>query len=253
MARRKNQPDVVRVKNDLADRLRLIRVELCGERGGSEMARQLGVPVRTWYNYENGVTVPAEVILNFIVLMGVEPVWLMTGEGPKWKTASSNLEVRPPVAVEVSGIETLAVVPSQTPAASHFPGPETQPSMPVVEPKRSRGRVACSQLDMPGMRLAIQENRTVSMNGDCMAPRIRDKTVVAYSAVSEPIEDLEDSLVVAWLGGTLVVRWFERVNGTGYLRAENEQLMPPVNLSELERYGQPMKLRRVLGLLPRDK
>ena len=45
------------------------------------MARRLGIPVRTWYNYEGGVTVPAEVILKIIELTSVEAGWLLHGEG----------------------------------------------------------------------------------------------------------------------------------------------------------------------------
>ena len=51
------------------------------------MARRLGIPVRTWYNYEGGVTVPAEVILKIIELTSVEAVWLLHGEGPKFRSA----------------------------------------------------------------------------------------------------------------------------------------------------------------------
>ena len=47
--------------------------------------RTLGIPVRTWYNYENGVTVPAEIILRIVELTSVEPVWLLRGEGPKFR------------------------------------------------------------------------------------------------------------------------------------------------------------------------
>src|SRR5437764_14102258 len=85
MARRKNQPESVRVKCHLSERLRLIRTELFGERGGSEMARRLGLPIRTWYNYEAGVTVPAEVLLRFVELTSVEPLWLLHGRGPKYR------------------------------------------------------------------------------------------------------------------------------------------------------------------------
>ena len=46
MARRKNLPELVRVKTVLSERLREIRTELYGERGGSEMARRLGLPLR---------------------------------------------------------------------------------------------------------------------------------------------------------------------------------------------------------------
>ena len=86
MARRKNRPETVITKCRLSERLREIRVERFGERGGSEMARQLNLPVRTWYNYEAGVTVPAEVLLRFMELTGVEPIWLLHGRGPKYRT-----------------------------------------------------------------------------------------------------------------------------------------------------------------------
>src|SRR5918997_1796403 len=85
MARRKTTPELVREKYSLAERLRAIRAELFGERGGPEMARRLGIPVRTWYNYEAGVTVPAEVVLKIIELTSVEPMWLLHGKGPKFR------------------------------------------------------------------------------------------------------------------------------------------------------------------------
>lgn len=43
----------------LAGRLAGLRRELFGDDGGGELARRLGVPARTWSNYEGGVTVPA--------------------------------------------------------------------------------------------------------------------------------------------------------------------------------------------------
>src|ERR1700730_10870430 len=85
MARRKTLPDSIRAKYALAERLGIIRGELYGERGGPELARQLALPVRTWYNYESGVTVPAEVILKMIELTSVEPMWLLHGKGPKFR------------------------------------------------------------------------------------------------------------------------------------------------------------------------
>src|SRR5215469_2426216 len=103
MARRKTLPDSVQAKYALAERLRSLRAELYGERGGPELARRLGLPVRTWYNYESGVTVPAEVILKIVELTSVEPIWLLHGKGPKYR--NSVLErresaIRPGVSVE---------------------------------------------------------------------------------------------------------------------------------------------------------
>src|SRR3954462_1747198 len=85
MARRKTLPDLVKTKYSLAERLSRLRAELFGDRGGPELARRLGIPVRTWYNYEAGVTVPAEVVLKIIELTSVEPMWLLHGKGPKFR------------------------------------------------------------------------------------------------------------------------------------------------------------------------
>src|SRR5215467_11341160 len=85
MARRKTLPESVRAKLALAERLASLRLELFGDRGGPEMARRLGIPVRTWYNYEGGVTVPAEVVLKIIELTSVEPGWLLHGKGSKFR------------------------------------------------------------------------------------------------------------------------------------------------------------------------
>src|SRR4051812_16881671 len=90
MARRKTLPDSVRAKYALAERLTALREELFGERGGPELARRLGLPVRTWYNYESGVTVPAEVILRIIELTNVEPMWLLHGQGPKFRPSEGE-------------------------------------------------------------------------------------------------------------------------------------------------------------------
>ncbi len=89
MARKKNPPESVRLKSQLAERLRSIRVELYGERGGPELARQLEIPNRTWYNYEIGVTVPAEILLRFLEVTAVEPHWLLHGEGAKFRAKSA--------------------------------------------------------------------------------------------------------------------------------------------------------------------
>jgi hypothetical protein len=72
----------------LAARARDIRVELFGEDGQARLAALLGVPARTWSNYEDGVTMPATVLLRFIDITGANPAWLLTGEGDRFTTAS---------------------------------------------------------------------------------------------------------------------------------------------------------------------
>jgi len=63
--------------------LRRVREETYGENGLPLLAESLGIPARTWFNYEAGATVPAVVILRFIKLTRVRPDWLLTGDGPR--------------------------------------------------------------------------------------------------------------------------------------------------------------------------
>ena len=72
-------------KRGLARRLREVRVTLYGVHGGPELSRLLGVPHRTWAHYEQGVTIPGEVLLAFVVETGIDPRWLLDGEGPMFR------------------------------------------------------------------------------------------------------------------------------------------------------------------------
>jgi hypothetical protein len=73
------------IKLELADRVRTIRVQMYGENGGPLLAETIGVPFRTWINYENGCTIPAQVILRFIEVTGADPHWLLTGDGQSYR------------------------------------------------------------------------------------------------------------------------------------------------------------------------
>ena len=74
-------PSLIIPSGVLAGRVREIRRQLFGEHGGPLLAEALGLPDRTWRNYEAGVTIPALVILRFIEVCGASPHWLLTGEG----------------------------------------------------------------------------------------------------------------------------------------------------------------------------
>jgi hypothetical protein len=71
-------------RDGLCLRLRQIRVDLYGENGGPMLAEALQLPFRTWANYESGITVPALVMLRFILLTGACPRWLLTGDPPQY-------------------------------------------------------------------------------------------------------------------------------------------------------------------------
>ena len=86
MPRKKNSvPDKEHARKLLAEPLKEIRVEQYGENGTAEVACLLKIPVRTWSNYERGVTIPAQVILLFIAMTSVSPKWLLFGHGEKYR------------------------------------------------------------------------------------------------------------------------------------------------------------------------
>ena len=64
--------------------------EIHGEEGGPDLAIQLGLPPRTWQNYESGVTLPAEVLLRFLEITGAEPHWLLHGAGPRYRVRTDD-------------------------------------------------------------------------------------------------------------------------------------------------------------------
>lgn len=75
-----------------AERLREIREGLYGEHGSQFLADALEIPHRTWLNYESGVVVPAQVVLQLVVLARVNPYWLLTGQAEKYDRRSRESE-----------------------------------------------------------------------------------------------------------------------------------------------------------------
>jgi hypothetical protein len=74
-----------RFKAAVGQRLREVRQEKYGPIGAPLLAMTLGLPLRTWLNYEAGITIPGEVLLRFIEAARVDAHWLLTGEGPKYR------------------------------------------------------------------------------------------------------------------------------------------------------------------------
>ena len=74
----------------LARRLHAVRLDLYGAHGGPLLAEHLGIPTRTWLRYESGARLRGLVLLRFIEVTGVEPHWLMTGEGPRYRDRSRS-------------------------------------------------------------------------------------------------------------------------------------------------------------------
>ncbi len=84
MSRGSSGPDWQLLKDALALRVREVREELYGEHGGPVLADVLEMPFRAWRAYEQGATIPAQVILRFIEATSAHPHWLLTGEGDRY-------------------------------------------------------------------------------------------------------------------------------------------------------------------------
>ena len=76
----------------LSERITLIRAEMSGNQDLATFAQALSLPERTWLNYEAGVAIPGSVLLDFLALTSVEPNWLRTGEGPRYRRSLDPIE-----------------------------------------------------------------------------------------------------------------------------------------------------------------
>jgi hypothetical protein len=264
MARRKTLPESVRAKYTLAERLSALRAELFGERGGPELARQLGLPVRTWYNYESGVTVPAEVILKIIELTNVEPIWLLHGQGPKFRRPGPEAAAGPGVSVGAllrTALDMLergeaapptrivSRVPSEWGEAEELGDvvliavDDSVSGDPITRSSGPRYIAARSEwLD------AEREYRIIRNEGDAMLPIIADGAYVAFSKTEDDLPGLDGKLVVAWVDGHPMVRWFQDCGRYAVLRAENPAANPAQALVDLEDRHRDVRFRRVLWI-----
>jgi hypothetical protein len=75
--------------NSIAGRITEVRRDLFGDAGIPAIAESMHLPERSWSNYEAGVVMPGPILLHFLDLTSVEPHWLLTGEGPKYRTSVS--------------------------------------------------------------------------------------------------------------------------------------------------------------------
>lgn len=255
MARRKTLPESARSKYALAQRLTSLRQELFGDRGGPELARRLGLPIRTWYNYEAGVTVPAEVVLRLIELTAIEPNWLLHGVGPKYRMglpngtpaeASARSRARSANALIRQALDILeSEARGQSNTASEIAALEflaVEDSAGAIR----NGQSTPSHLPAPREWLdTVRECRCVRVADDAMKPIAANGAYVAFAVDEEPYETLDGKIVVAWVEGQALVRWFERHGRYAVLRAENPQVDEPQRLIDLQDDAPPPVLRRV--------
>ena len=88
------QADPVGTRDMIGQRLHAVRTELFGSDGVDVLARQLGIAPQVWRNIEQiGGLITAAQLLAFVELTGANPVWLLRGDGPKYR---AGCEPAPP-------------------------------------------------------------------------------------------------------------------------------------------------------------
>jgi hypothetical protein len=75
----------------LSERIRGVRTDLFGEQGGPILARRLRIPQRTMARMEAGRPIPGVLILRLIEVTGVNPHWLLCGEGERFVQPALSL------------------------------------------------------------------------------------------------------------------------------------------------------------------
>ncbi len=95
---------------------------------------------------------------------------------------------------------------------------------------------------------AERENRCIAVDDEAMTPILAQGARVAYAAAEEAADDLDGALVVAWVQGRPLVRWFRRSGTYGLLRAENPEYTPSIHLLDLASPPAERMLRRVLWM-----
>ncbi|MDK1032164.1 MAG: LexA family transcriptional regulator [Planctomycetia bacterium] len=69
------------------DRLRALREEVFGARGRATFARAMGISPSTYIYYEKGRVPPSNILVAASQATGARLEWLLTGEGPRFKSA----------------------------------------------------------------------------------------------------------------------------------------------------------------------
>jgi len=225
VARKKTPAVRIDVKAQVSRRLRELRIELFGEHGGPEISRRLNLPARTWYNYETGVTVPAEVLLGFIDQTGANPIWLLTGQGPRYRHPSDGLAVDDLTPQELIQKSLDKLLEARDSALRDDDSLPDYVAMDVLCLEQVSG-VECNGQVPRGRILADRSwipnpERTIAarLDDDAMAPILPRGSVVAIDSSSRDPKLLSGRIAAALIDGRSIVRWAERSGRHLILRA----------------------------------
>jgi hypothetical protein len=248
----------VNVKASLSRRLREIRQELFGEHGGPELARRLSLPARTWYNYETGVTVPAEVLLGFIDQTGANPLWLLSGEGMKYRRGQDELILSElsPVELIRRGLEKLEQEPHDVVivAPENLPGEAMSDFVAVsLLPLKELGRKPFDATQVEGYIMAFRqwlpnpdETIGVRLEDNAMHPILPSGSIVAVDRSLTDPHQLQGRIVAARPDHEPMIRWLEISGRHMILRPNQPRKEHPLIPIEMDGHSESLILGQVV-------
>jgi hypothetical protein len=252
----------------LSERLRTVRLERYGSVALAQLTREIGVGLNTWLGFEDGARMPANILLHFVELTRVEPLWLLHGLGPKYQLASSRGALAGPLRLfDAAGPDTAA--PSDAESTEADPdSPSTltmfssasggrRPEDPV-EQAPFRWEDSAGEASKPfgpfifdsprEWQPAPKGDNFMMIEGADMAPLLVDGAYVGYAAKVEPFEALEGSLVVAQVDGQYMVRWLHQAGSLVELNAHDPFAVPRTLVIDPAIDSDACKIRRVLWI-----
>jgi hypothetical protein len=180
------------------------------------------------------VTVPAEVLLSFIEQTGANPIYLISGEGPKFRRPTDErlLSELTPVELIRRGLEKLerstsevvVVAPENLPAqvASDFTAVSLYPLSEIgrgtPDPSQVEGYIMAYRQWLPNPAQTIG----VRMVDDSMHPILPPGSIAAIDRSRTNPAQLHGRIVAACPDGTPMIRWLE-VSGRHIILRPNLQ------------------------------
>jgi hypothetical protein len=212
------------------------------------------------------VTVPAEIILRVVELTSVEPIWLLRGEGPKFRAGtslkSSGSESDYLAGTSVKDLLRVAIErleENERSTVDFSYGP------PIVSRKDENGEGSDQELTLGQVLGGFQIEssyfddlsqqsrrnlRKLRVEDDAMVPIVAEGAHVTFGEAEPVSESFHEKMVVATIDGKSIVRWFQHCGKFGLLKAENTSAVPPSILVEFEpgTDGEIQTLHRVLWI-----